>query len=37
MGYNRSGTRRTKRVKRHKKLMKRLLAKAETEAKTAAK
>jgi hypothetical protein len=28
MGYNRSGRRRTKRLKRHKKLTKRLLAKA---------
>jgi hypothetical protein len=35
MGYNRSGTRRTKRLKRHKKLVKRLLAKAEAAAKPA--
>jgi hypothetical protein len=35
MGYNRSGTRRTKRLKRQKKYVKRLLAKAEAAAKTA--
>lgn len=32
MGYNRSGTRRTQRLKRHKKLMQRLLAKQEKQA-----
>ena len=37
MGYNRSGTRRTKRLKRHKKYVKRLLAKTEAQEKTAAK
>jgi len=36
MGYNRSGARRTKRLKRHKKMMKRLLAKAEAPAQPAA-
>ena len=37
MGANRSSVRRIQRLKRHKKLMKRLLAKAEAQAKTAAK
>jgi hypothetical protein len=37
MGYNRSGTRRTKRLKRHRKHVKRLIAKAEAQEKTAAK
>jgi hypothetical protein len=37
MGSNRSGARRTQRLKRHKKLVKRLLAKTETQAKTTGK
>ena len=37
MGSNRSGVRRVKRLKRHKKEVKRLLAKAETSAKVEAK
>ena len=37
MGANRSSVRRVKRIKRHKKLVKRLLAKAEAPAKAEAK